>query len=127
MKVKDLMKKDVITVEKEETVEKALQIMNNNNINGMPVVDSSGNLIGIVVKADIYRFLIEPGHYEVCPVDWVMTKEIVVVSPEDSLLTAAKTIRENDIIAVPVIEGTKVVGILSIEDIVDYCIKNFLM
>ncbi|SHK32055.1 CBS domain-containing protein [Anaerobranca californiensis DSM 14826] len=127
MKIKDLMKREVITITKEESVEKALNIMKMNNINGMPVVDEMGNLEGFVVKADIYRFLIEPGHYEVCPVDWVMAKEVVTVSPEESLLKGAKILRDNDIIALPVVEGRKVVGIISIEDILDYCIeKNFL-
>jgi predicted transcriptional regulator len=71
MKVKDIMNTDVITVKPSDTVGKALQIMKDKKINGTPVVNDRNILLGIVVKADIYRFLIQPGHYEDCPIEWV--------------------------------------------------------
>ncbi len=52
--------------------------MSENNINGAPVANEEGNLIGMIVKADIYRFLMEEGHYDTCPVEWVMTKEVLL-------------------------------------------------
>ena len=52
------MNTDVITVKPSDTVGKALQIMKNKKINGTPVVNDRNILLGIVVKADIYRFLI---------------------------------------------------------------------
>ena len=73
MEVREIMKSPVIAVTPKETVDKALEIMFRENIYGMPVLDEDGNLVGIVVKADIYRFLIDPGHYKSCPVEWVMT------------------------------------------------------
>ena len=122
MKVKDIMKTDVITVKPSDTVGKALQIMKDRKINGTPVVNDSNILLGIVVKADIYQFLIQPGHYEDCPVDWVMTKDVFRAHPDEGIIEAAKRLRSNNVIALPVVEGDYLVGIVSIEDIVDYFI-----
>jgi len=122
MKVKDIMNTDVITVEPSDTVGKALQIMKDKKVNGTPVVNDRNILLGIVVKADIYRFLIQPGHYEDCPIEWVMTKEVVRAYPDEDIIEAAKRLRSNNVIALPVVEGDYLVGIVSIEDIVDYFI-----
>jgi len=122
MKVKDIMNTDVITVKPSDTVGKALQIMKDKKINGTPVVKDRNILLGIVVKADIYRFLIQPGHYEDCPIEWVMTKEVVRAYPDEDIIEAAKRLRSNNVIALPVVEGDYLVGIVSIEDIVDYFI-----
>ena len=77
-----------------------------------------------MVKADIYRFLIDPGHYKSCPVEWVMTKEVVKAYAHEDIKVVAKRLREKDVIALPVIEGDKVVGIVSIEDFVDLFIET---
>ena len=122
MKVKDIMNKNVITVKPSDTAGKALQIMKEKKINGTPVVNDNNFLLGIVVKADIYRFLIQPGHYEDCPIEWVMTKEVVRAYPDEEIIEAAKRLRSNNVIALPVVEGDYLVGIVTIEDIVDYFI-----
>jgi CBS domain-containing protein len=125
MEVREIMKSPVIAVTPKETVDKALEIMYRENINGMPVLDEDGNLVGIVVKADIYRFLIDPGHYKSCPVEWVMTKKVVKAYAHEDIRTVAKRLRERDVIALPVMEGDKVVGMVSIEDFVDHFIETY--
>lgn len=117
--------KKAITVYPEDTVASALNIMNKNNVNGTPVINKEGNLLGMIVKADIYRFLIDPGHYDSCPVDWVMAKNVITAKEEESILDIARRIRENDIIATPIVNNEKrVIGIISIEDILDYFIDK---
>lgn len=123
MEIREIMKSPVIAVTPEETIGKALEIMYRENINGMPVLDENGHLVGIVVRADIYRFLIDPGHYKSCPVEWVMTKDVVKAYAYEDVKVVAKRLREKDVIALPVVEGDKVVGIVTIEDFVDYFIK----
>ena len=89
----------------------------------MPVVDDKDVLVGMVVKADIYRFMIHPGHYVSCPVEWVMSKSVILAQSDEDLLTVAKRLRKNDIIAMPVVENEKIIGIISIEDLLDYFIN----
>ncbi len=55
IKVKEIMTKNPITIRPEETVERAAVIMLENKISGMPVVNSQGELVGIITQSDIFR------------------------------------------------------------------------
>jgi CBS domain-containing protein len=118
------MKHDIIKLSSEDTLFKALEIMNDNNINGAPVVDSNESLVGMIVKADIYRFLMEEGHYDTCPVDWAMTKKVISASKNEDIIDIARRLRENDIVAIPILDDNNVIGMVSIEDVVDYFIET---
>lgn len=58
LKVKDIMTKDLITVSPETEIVNATKLLLENRINGVPVTDESGKLVGIVGKEDILRTLI---------------------------------------------------------------------
>ena len=124
MKIYKLMKNNFISLQKDETIDVALEKMSNLKVNGAPVIDDAGKLIGMVVKADIYRFLTTPGHIEKCPVEWVMTKDVITATVDDELLSVANRLRENNIIAMPVIDDETVRGMISIEDILDFYINS---
>ena len=123
MKINSIIKQSFHSINVNDPIDKALDIMDKFSINGMPVVDDKDTLVGMVVKADIYRFMIHPGHYVSCPVEWVMSKSIILAQSDENLLTIAKRLRENDIIAMPVVENLKIIGIISIEDLLDYFIN----
>lgn len=123
----DMMIKDTITVREADTVRDVLNLMMSQTINGTPVVDEENNLKGMVVKSDIYKFLIDPGHYDTCPISWVMSKKVITGLRKDSLITIARKIRENDIVALPIVdEDNKLVGIISIEDLLDFFIDEII-
>ncbi|MBL4930727.1 CBS domain-containing protein [Clostridium paridis] len=124
MKITEIIKHDLHTINVNDTVDKALETLQNLNLNGMPVVDETNTLVGMVVKADIYRFMIHPGHYDSCPVDWVMSKSVITAGSDEDILVVAKRLRDNNIIAMPVVKNDKVVGIVSIEDLLDYFINE---
>lgn len=123
MKIYKIMKQNFITIRPDETIEDALEKMSSMKVNGAPVVDQNDKLVGMIVKADIYRFLITPGHIDKCPVEWVMSKVVITASVDEEVLTVAKRLRSNNIIAAPVLEGDIVRGIISIEDILDFYLK----
>jgi acetoin utilization protein AcuB len=58
LKVKDIMRRKVITCGPDDTVERAAVIMLEHNVSGLPVVDSDGRLIGIITKGDVFKVLI---------------------------------------------------------------------
>ncbi|MBN7572858.1 CBS domain-containing protein [Clostridium sp. 2-1] len=128
MKISSIIKPNFHTINVNDTIDKALDFMDKLNINGMPVVDDKEIVVGMIVKADIYRFMIHPGHYVSCPVEWVMSKSVISAQSDEDLLTVAKRLRENDIITMPVIEDGKIVGVINIDDLLDYfidsCSKN---
>lgn len=126
--ISNIMRTDIVRLKSDDVLSKALDVMHEHNVNGAPVVDSQGKLIGMIVKADIYRFLMEEGHYDTCPVEWVMTKNVIIAHKDEEILDAAKRIRKNNIIAVPVINNDNFVeGTVSLEDIVDYIIRKSKM
>ena len=120
MKINSIIKKNFYTITMNDPIDKALDLMDKLSINGMPVVDDKDVLVGMVVKADIYRFMIHPGHYVSCPVEWVMSKSVILAQSDEDLSVVAKRLRKNDIIAMPVVENDKIIGIISIEDLLDY-------
>lgn len=124
MTISQLTKRNFITIQEDETIDTALDKMSSMKVNGAPVVNRKGKLVGIVVKADIYRFLTTPGHIDKCPVEWVMSKKVITANAEEDVLSVARRLRDNDIIAMPVLDEENVIGIISIEDILDFFIKS---
>lgn len=122
--IKEIMHSDIVKLKTEDDLKKALEIINANKVNGAPVVDENDKLVGIIVKADIYRFLMEEGHYDTCPVDWVMTKNVVTASKDEGIVEVAARLRKNDIVAIPIVDDDVLEGIVTIEDIVDYMIEK---
>ena len=55
MKAKDVMTRNVITIAPHAPILAALQLMQQHNISGLPVVDEKGNLAGIVTEGDFLR------------------------------------------------------------------------
>lgn len=58
IKVKHLMTQNVVTVPEDFTVEETAEILLKHKISGLPVVDTSGNLVGIITQSDLFRVLI---------------------------------------------------------------------
>jgi len=123
MKISSIIKPNFHTINVNDTINQALDLMDKLNVNGMPVVDNKEKLVGMVVKADIYRFMIHPGHYVSCPVEWVMSKSVIVAQSDEEVITVSKRLRENDIITMPVVENEKIVGVINIEDLLDYFLR----
>ncbi len=120
MQIKDFMKKDFVSVKETDPIESVLDIMNKNKLNSVPVVNEHDLLSGIIVKADIYRFMIQPGHYDSCPVDWVMSKVVVSIHPECTIQEASRKLLDNHIVAMPVVKDGKILSMISIEDLLEY-------
>ncbi|EKQ55389.1 MULTISPECIES: CBS domain-containing protein [unclassified Clostridium] len=120
MKINSIIKPNFHTINVNDTINKALEFMDNLNINGMPVVNDDNTLVGMVVKADIYRFMIQPGHYVSCPVEWVMSKSVILAQSDEDITTVAQRLRKNNIIAMPVMKDEKIIGVINIEELLDY-------
>lgn len=123
MKISSIVQQSFYTININDTIDKVLALMDQFNINGMPVLDDNRSLVGMVVKADIYRFMIHPGHYISCPIEWVMSKSVILAQHDEDLLVVAKRLRKNNIISMPVVENNKIIGMISIEDLLDYFIN----
>ncbi|MGB6538225.1 MAG: CBS domain-containing protein [Xanthobacteraceae bacterium] len=135
MQVKDVMTRNVISIESNDPILKAARVMLQNRISGLPVIDPTGKLVGIVTEGDFLRrseigtqrqrpkwleFLVGPGRLAAeyvrtsgRRVDEIMTPDPVSVSEEDSLETVVELMERHRVKRLPVMRGAQMVGIVS--------------
>jgi len=115
MLVKKRMARKLVTIPPNISILKALEVMRKNSIRHLPVVEK-GNLVGFVTEGDLRQASLLSMVGKVSIED-VMIKNPVTVSPESSLEEAAKLIYVHKIGGLPVVKGKKLVGIITIVDI----------
>ncbi len=148
MLVKEVMSHPVITVSTEDSVEKCANLLLENNISGLPVLDSSGKVVGMVTEGDLIRRssrIKAPGYLEILggliylgsPKKFVeelqrsmalsagemMTKDVISVGPQDDLEAASTLMVRNKVSRLTVIDNDKLVGIVSRRDIMNRLYK----
>jgi CBS domain-containing protein len=122
MKVAEILKQkgqDVISVRPTETIETLSHRLRMARIGAMVVLDEGGALVGIISERDVVHGLAE--HAARClklTVADLMTQRVVTCAPEDSISRIAKIMTENRIRHLPVIEGAKLAGVISVGDVV---------
>jgi len=116
MKVKDFMIHDVITVDDRKPISLALALMHEKGIRRLPVL-ADEKLVGMIVQHDIEKAFNRPGVIAETPVDWIMSKHPITITPEDDLVMAARILISKKISGLPVMDGDQLVGIISEIDI----------
>jgi CBS domain-containing protein len=110
---------EVASVLPQAKVLKALELMAEKNIGAVLVIDAQGAVQGIFSERDFARKIIVKGHScENEDVEAVMTRDVIFVQPETSLEECMNLMTHRRIRHLPVIEKGKVVGIVSIGDVV---------
>jgi acetoin utilization protein AcuB len=115
MQVKNQMSKKVLTIPPGTSILRAIEIMHEKSIRHLPVVEE-GDLIGLVTEGDLRQASLL-SLVDKVSIEDVMIKKPVTISPEDSIEEAAKQIYRHKIGGLPVVSGKKLVGILTIVDI----------
>ncbi len=116
MIVRHWMTTDVVTINKEASIQEALALMKQGSIRHLPVVDQDGKLLGWVTDADLRGVLIASMLEELTLED-VMIRKPYTASPDMSLEDAAHLILEKKIGGLPVVDNDKLVGIITTIDI----------
>jgi len=109
--VRDAMVSDVAYVSLPGTRDKVLKVLNERHVSGVPVVKNS-TVVGMVTRTDLLR------NPEEDQIAMLMTRNPYVVHPEDRLVDAAKLFVEKRVRRLPVVEDGRLVGIISVADIV---------
>ncbi len=114
--IAQIMSKEIIVVDANETIYKASHLMKEYDIGFLPVVEGD-SLVGVVTDRDIIiKGIAEKVNMEE-EVAKIMTNECIAVEPETSLEEAMEIMAEHQIRRLCVIEGNEVVGICAIGDI----------
>jgi CBS domain-containing membrane protein len=127
-RVRDLMTEPVFTLSPNDTLECAQELMDARRIRHVPVVDEDGDLVGLVTQRDLARTVL--GRVDALPISArhsilssrrvrdMMTREVATADPDTDAYEAAATIFENKFGCLPVVEGSRLVGILTEADFV---------
>ena len=142
LKAKDIMTKEVITIHPETEVGQAAKLLLEHHVNGLPVVDKEGRLVGIICQSDLiaqqkriplpsffimldsYIPLTSPKNIEkelqkmsAITVAEAMTSNPVTVNPGTDLEDIATLMVKNNIHTLPVLDKGKLIGVIGKEDI----------
>jgi len=131
MLVRKKMKKDLITITKDERMTTARKIIKEKNIRHLPVVDGK-KLIGLVTNMDIRKAEASPAtsleirelHYllDKLTVGEIMTRNVITISPDISVEEATTLLHDNKIGCLPVVEDGNLVGMLTENDVMEILI-----
>jgi CBS domain-containing protein len=135
MRAHQIMTRPVVTVTPETTIVDAANLMLQRHVSGLPVVDHSGQLVGVVSEGDFIRrseigtgrrrgrwlrFILGPGksasdfvHEHGHKVGEVMTRSPLTITEDTALAEIVALMEKNNVKRLPVVRGEKVVGIVS--------------
>ncbi|PWU19394.1 MAG: hypothetical protein C5B48_13655 [Candidatus Rokuibacteriota bacterium] len=129
MQVRDLMSRQVVTIGTSDSCLEAVGRMHRARVRHLPVVNRDGLLVGIVTDRDLRHYLFSPGVFkeigetaaevllDAVPVAEIMSTAVVSVRPQEELVDGARLMREEKVGSLPVVEGGRVVGILTETDL----------
>jgi CBS domain-containing protein len=129
MRVSDLMSRNVVTIGASDSCLEAVSRMHGARVRHLPVVSAEGGLIGIVTDRDLRHHLFAPrvmkdvGTIPVdiilkaVPVKDVMSSPVMSVPAKADFVEAARIMLEDKVGSLPVVEGGKVVGIITETDV----------
>ena len=142
LKARDIMTKEVITVSPDMEITKAAKILLERRINGLPVVDAFGRLVGILCQSDLVaqqKTILLPSVFTLLEsyipltsmrridkevekiaaitVKQAMTPNPVTIGPDTDIEEVARLMVDKKYHTLPVVDGDKVVGIVGKEDV----------
>ncbi|MDD1761946.1 MAG: CBS domain-containing protein [Methanothrix sp.] len=109
--VKDIMVRDVAYVTIPGSRDDVLKVLQDRKVSGVPVI-KKGEVVGMITRTDLLS------NREEDQTALLMTRDAVMISPEMSIVEAAKLLIEHDIRRLPVVEEKKLVGIVTVADLV---------
>jgi CBS domain-containing protein len=108
----------VVTIGPQDTIRQALGRLAEHNIGALVVVDGQGAIAGIVSERDVVRALARSEAILVEPIATIMTRDVVKGTPQDDLIAVGNTMTEHRFRHLPIVEGGRLVGIISLGDVV---------
>lgn len=133
-KVENVMNKNPVTINEKDSITKALALMKTKGVSRLIVVDEKGDITGILSISDIIRNLIiqknKASLGEISEEDIEIevrsfsSKNVYFVTKEDNLLKCIEIMKDKKVFALPVIEGSKPIGIITAKDILAYYIAK---
>ena len=119
LRVKNYMTSSPLTVAPDMEVMRVIRLLVDEDISGLPVVDSSGILVGFVTERDCIQVALQVGYFDEVGgsvADYMMT-DLTTVSPDDSLMDLGELFATSPLRRCPVVENNYLVGLICRRDV----------
>jgi CBS domain-containing protein len=124
MQVKDLMTRNVRTVQEDDGVREICTLLTKHKISGIPVVGKAGKLKGFVSERDIIA-AVPKKHFTTMKARQLMSRKVCSVPSDAPLTHASKLFSQKKFRLLPVLKAGKLVGIIARKDIVQQMIGHY--
>lgn len=118
MNIKEIMSKNIITCSKDDSLLKASNLMKKNDIGFLPISDNK-KIIGVITDRDIVIKALSNKEDYSNPINDYINKNIITIDVNSNIQDTLKTMGDNKIKRLIVKENNKVVGIISLSDIIN--------
>ena len=124
LRARDIMSKNVISVQKDTPILDAVKLLMENNISGLPVVEDDMTLTGLLSEKDVVELFYEGEQAEDKTVSAYMTYPAVCFEENNALLNVCDFLAKNIFRRVPITSDGKLVGIISIQDVLNSVLQQ---
>lgn len=118
MLIRDVMNRNVITIQSEVSAREAAKIMSKNQIGSLVVIDEN-KIMGILTETDIVKKIVsEDRDLDETKIKDIMTEKVLTIEPDKKVEDAVSMMTQNKIKRLPVVENEEVIGIITTSDII---------
>ena len=124
--VTKLSKRECFTLSESDTLKTTSEKLQKYNVGAMPVLSNQNNdIIGIVSERDLARFIFKDEFKNDLPITKIMTKQIITCNLNTSVTELMEIITQNKIRHIPIVDDKKILGIVSVGDVVNHVIEQY--
>ena len=121
LRVREYMTTELVTITPDTELMRAVYLLVEHDISGMPVVDEGGTMVGILTERDCIATAINAGYFDEAggSVRDFMSSPVETAEADDSLMDIAERLRKSTYRRFPVIEDGRLVGLISRRDVLE--------
>ena len=126
MTLKDILESrpyEIVTIRKESKIADAVRVMTERNVSGLFVVDTQKRLVSLFTERDIVRSVFNNTSFD-DPLDSIAMRDITTFEPSTEISSAISIASRKKFRHLPVVEGDKIVGMITFRDLVSYLLPE---
>ena len=116
--VRQMMEDAVIKVDPKASAMAVAELLSEHNFGSVPVVEADGTLRGLVTEFDLLKTVEQGRDLREVRVMEIMTREVVTTTEDTPLMDLIHLLQERHLIRVPVVRGSKLIGIVARRDVI---------
>ena len=124
--VAKLSKRECFTLSELDTLKTASEKLQKHNVGAMPVLSKQNNeIIGIVSERDLARFIFQDEFNNELSITKIMTQQIITCNLDTSVTELMEIVTHKKIRHIPIVVGKKILGIVSVGDVINHIIEQY--